>query len=148
MVVLIPTFMNNNIPLPCAGRLRVVPDQFSWIDHRLVRDRHICGKTPRALALYLFLCTVADARGVSYYSDRTLSGLLGWTVAEVAAARSELIGADLIAYQAPYYQVLRIIQQQQQQHQHNPLETTASTPRGQVRSAGEILGAIFGGQKP
>lgn len=134
--------MNNNIPLPCAGRLRVVPDQFSWIDHRLVRDRHICGKSPRALALYLFLCTVADARGVSYYSDRTLSGLLGWTMAEVIDARRELIGADLIAYQAPYYQVLRINQPQ------HPVESAPSAPRGQVRSAGEILGAIFGGQKP
>ncbi len=142
MVVLIPIFMNNNIPLPCAGRLRVVPDQFSWIDHRLVRDRHICGKSPRALALYLFLCTVADARGVSYYSDRTLSGLLGWTMAEVIDARRELIGADLIAYQAPYYQVLRINQPQ------HPVESAPSAPRGQVRSAGEILGAIFGGQKP
>ncbi len=142
MVVLIPIFMNNNIPLPCPGRLRVVPDQFSWIDHRLVRDRHICGKSPRALALYLFLCTVADARGVSYYSDRTLSGLLGWTMAEVIDARRELIGADLIAYQAPYYQVLRINQPQ------HPVESAPSAPRGQVRSAGEILGAIFGGQKP
>ncbi len=139
--------MNNNIPLPCAGRLRVVPEQFSWIDHRLVRDRHICGKSPRALALYLFLCTVADARGVSYYSDRTLSGLLGWTVAEVAEARRELIGADLIAYRAPYYQVLRINQQQQQQQPHS-VETAVAAPRGQVRSAGEILGSIFGGQKP
>jgi hypothetical protein len=119
-----------------------VPEQFSWIDHRLVRDRHICGKSPRALALYLFLCTVADARGVSYYSDRTLSGLLGWTMAEVIDARRELIGADLIAYQAPYYQVLRINQPQ------HPVESAPSAPRGQVRSAGEILGAIFGGQKP
>jgi len=110
-----------------------VPDQFSWIDHRLVRDRHICGKTPRALALYLFLCTVADAQGVSYYSDTTLSGLLGWTRPEVAAARRELVSADLIAYRAPYYQVLRL----------QSIEA-ASPERGQTRSAGEILSSILG----
>ena len=41
-------------------RLRRVPSQFSWVDHRLVRDRHICRCSAQALALYLFLVTVAD----------------------------------------------------------------------------------------
>ena len=44
-------------------RLRQVPRQFSWIDQRLVRDGHIDGCSPQALALYLFLVTVADAQG-------------------------------------------------------------------------------------
>ena len=52
--------------LPCPERLRHVPRQFSWIDQRLIRNRHIQGPSPRALALYLFLCTVADAEGLSY----------------------------------------------------------------------------------
>ena len=53
----------------CPERLRRVPPQFSWIDHRLVRDRHIAGRSAEALALYLFLVTVADGQGLSYYSD-------------------------------------------------------------------------------
>ena len=53
----------------CPQQLRKVPEQFSWIDHRLVRDRHIAGKSAEALALYLFLVTVADGQGLSYYSD-------------------------------------------------------------------------------
>ena len=48
----------------CPQRLRQVPRQFSWIDQRLIRDRHIRGRTPQALALYLFLCTVADSQGL------------------------------------------------------------------------------------
>ena len=51
------------------SRVRQVPRQFSWVDHRLVRDHHIEHCDPPALALYLFLITVADAQGLSYYAD-------------------------------------------------------------------------------
>ncbi|WP_198265504.1 hypothetical protein [sulfur-oxidizing endosymbiont of Gigantopelta aegis] len=27
-------------PMPNPGQLRQIPSQFSWIDHRLVRDGH------------------------------------------------------------------------------------------------------------
>ena len=56
----------------CRHRLRRVPSQFSWVDHRLVRDRHICDRSAQALALYLFLVTVGDADGLSYYSDGSI----------------------------------------------------------------------------
>ena len=59
-------------------RIRKVPRQFSWIDHRLVRDHHIDRCSHGAAALYLFLVTVADAGGLSYYSDRTLSSGWAW----------------------------------------------------------------------
>jgi len=49
----------------CPQRLRCVPRQFSWIDQRLVRDGHIGRCGAEALALYLFLVTVADADGLS-----------------------------------------------------------------------------------
>ena len=47
------------------SRMRRVPRQFSWVDQRLVRERYIARCNPEALALYLFLVTVADARGLS-----------------------------------------------------------------------------------
>jgi hypothetical protein len=89
-------------------RLRRVPAQFSWIDQRLVREGHIqhCGAA--ALALYLFLLTVADRDGLSYYAERTLARYLSMDEAGVLAARVELMRADLIAYQAPFYQVLSL----------------------------------------
>jgi hypothetical protein len=60
----------------CPERLRHVPHQFSWIDQPLVREGHIARCGPAALALYLLLVTVADAQGLSYYSDKTAARLL------------------------------------------------------------------------
>jgi len=92
----------------CRERLRRVPQQFSWLDHRLVRDRHIAGRSAQALALYLFLVTVADGQGLSYYSDQAISRLLPLDGPALARARQELIAARLIAYQRPLYQVLAL----------------------------------------
>jgi hypothetical protein len=92
----------------CPARLRHVPAQFSWIDHRLVRDRHIVGRSVEALALYLFLVTVADGQGLSYYSDAGISQRLPLDGPTLARARQELIRARLIAYEKPLYQVLSL----------------------------------------
>jgi hypothetical protein len=92
----------------CPQRLRQVPSQFSWIDHRLVRDRHICRCSHPALALYLFLITVSDGQGLSYYSEASLGRMLSLDPAALARARQELIAARLIAYQSPLYQVLAL----------------------------------------
>ena len=95
-------------PILCPERLRRVPRQFSWIDQRLVRDGHISRCTPNALALYLLLCTVADAQGLSYYSDPRAASLLSLSENELRKARAELLSATLIAYRKPFYQVLSL----------------------------------------
>lgn len=92
----------------CPQQLRKVPEQFSWIDHRLVRDRHIAGKSAEALALYLFLVAVADGQGLSYYSDAGIGKLLPLDGPALVRARQELIRARLIAYDKPLYQVLSL----------------------------------------
>jgi hypothetical protein len=92
----------------CPEQLRQVPPQFSWIDHRLVRDRHIVGRSAEALALYLFLVTVADGQGLSYYSDAGIGKLLPLDGPALARARQELIRVRLIAYEKPLYQVLSL----------------------------------------
>lgn len=89
-------------------RLRQVPEQFSWIDHALVQRHLIDRCDARAAALYLFLVTVADAQGLSYYGNATLMERLHLGAEDLAAARGQLIGLELIAYQAPLYQVLAI----------------------------------------
>jgi hypothetical protein len=94
--------------LLCPARARRVPEQFSWLDHRLVRDRHIAGRSADALALYLFLVTVADGQGLSYWSDPSICRLLPLNLDSLARARRELISAGLIAYQRPLYQVLAL----------------------------------------
>lgn len=109
-------------PILCPERLRHVPRQFSWIDQRLVRHRHIEGPSPRALALYLLLCTVADAQGVSYYSDATTEKILSVTSSQLRAARAELVSAGLIAYREPFYQVLSL------EPEPGPTWATSATP--------------------
>jgi len=92
----------------CPERVRQIPAQFSWVDHRLVRERHIERCDPPAAALYLFLLTVADEQGLSYYSDAALVRGLSMTSARLSQARRDLVCAGLIAYQRPLYQVLAL----------------------------------------
>jgi hypothetical protein len=92
----------------CPERVRNVPAQFSWVDHRLVRDRHIDRCDAQAGALYLFLVTVADTQGLSYYSDAVLGRRLSMSPARLSQARADLLRAGLIAYQRPLYQVLAL----------------------------------------
>ena len=87
-------------------RLRQVPEQFSWVDHALVQRHLIDRCDARAAALYLFLVTVADAQGLSYYGSTSLMQRLHLNTEELGAARQQLVELELIAYQAPLYQVL------------------------------------------
>ena len=89
-------------------RIRKVPKSFSWIDHRLVRDRYIEKLSHSQAALYLFLVCVADEKGLSYYGDKALMARLGMGQATIDEARSGLIGNNLIAWQKPIYQVLSL----------------------------------------
>ena len=92
----------------CEERTRQVPAQFSWVDHRLVRDAY-CRRCPaEALGLYLLLVTVADAEGLSYYSDASLGRLLQIPVVRVGELRAALVRADLVVHRAPLYQVLEL----------------------------------------
>jgi hypothetical protein len=90
------------------AKLRCVPQQFSWVDQRLVRERYIDQLSHAACALYLFLITVADAQGLSYYAELSLCQRLSLTVSELHQARQVLITRGLIAYQRPLYQVLAL----------------------------------------
>lgn len=116
-------------------RRRRIPPRFSWVDHRLVRDGHIQGRSAQALALYLFLVTVADADGLSWYSETALCRHLSWSASQLREARAELEQFSLIAYRRPLYQVLDLA----------PLAVTSDRHRGsrshtsEPLSAGEIL---------
>ena len=113
-------------------RLRQVPAQFSWIDQRLVRENFLRHADPAAWALYLVLVTVADAQGLSYYSDASLSRLLKLDPLPLAQARQQLVRADLVAYQKPLAQVLAL-----------PVAAVAAAPTGarvgQPVSVGDLL---------
>lgn len=90
----------------CPDRIRTIPAQFSWVDHRLVRDRHIELLNHEAAALYLFLVTVADCQGLSYYANQSLCRHLTMDEVVLNEARNCLLRAGLVAYKKPLYQVL------------------------------------------
>lgn len=116
---------------------RKVLDQFSWLDHRLVRDRYIDQCSHPAAALYLFLVTVSDARGLSYYSDPTVIQRLSMDEDALRQARLNLTQVGLIAYKKPLYQVLAL---------DIPADTKAPTKRPALerpQSLGQILGQIM-----
>lgn len=92
----------------CEQRLRHIPAQFSWIDQRLVFEGHLGRLDAHAAALYLFLLTVADAQGLSYWGDARVARLLGVTPVALARAREDLVRAGLIVYERPLYQVLAL----------------------------------------
>lgn len=121
-------------------RQRRIPPQFSWLDHRLVRDGHVHGRSAPALALYLFLVTVADADGLSWYSDAGLCQQLSWSDAQLRSARAELQQAGLIAYRKPLVQVLDLAP---------TLAPSTPMPRraGEAVSVGEILQHLMGGAR-
>lgn len=92
----------------CPERMRQVPAHFSWVDHRLVRDRHIEHCDAHAAMLYLFLVTVADAQGLSWYSDESTARRLSMDTQRLRRARGDLVRAGLIAWVRPVYQVLAL----------------------------------------
>jgi len=95
-------------------RQRQIPPHFSWVDHRLIRQHRLGDCEHCAWALYLFLVSVGDVEGLSYYSDASLGRALKLDQAGLVAARRQLIGADLIAYAKPLYQVLDLAGQASQ----------------------------------
>lgn len=89
-------------------KLRRPPSQFSWVDQRLVRERYIDRLNHQACALYLFLVTVADAQGLSYYAERSLCQRLSMSRPDLHQARRSLIQLGLLAYRHPLYQLLAL----------------------------------------
>jgi hypothetical protein len=89
-------------------KLRRPPRQFSWVDQRLVRERYIDRLSHQACALYLFLLTVADAQGLSYYAERSLCRRLSMSRPDLHQARHSLIQLGLLAYRHPLYQLLAL----------------------------------------
>ncbi|MBE0543108.1 MAG: hypothetical protein IH623_17315 [Verrucomicrobia bacterium] len=120
-------------------RLRHIPPSFSWVDHRLVRHEYLARASHAAWTLYLFLITVADAQGLSFYSDAAIGRRLTLDQLSLAAARQQLIQADLIAYRKPLYQVLSLPELPQ-------AAPEASGPRsGEAQSAATILRRVLAG---
>jgi len=120
-------------------RLRQVPPSFNWVDHRLVRDHYIERCDCLSLALYLFLVTVADVQGLSYYSDVSLCRRLKIDALQLSAARTQLEKAGLIAFAKPLYQVLSL------EPATLPPGADSAPRAGQALSAADLLKRLMQG---
>ena len=89
-------------------QLRRVPSQFSWVDQRLVREHVMDHLSQEACALSLFVITVADAQGLSFYADRSLCQRLSMTHEGRHQARQALIQRGVVASQRPLSQGLAL----------------------------------------
>ena len=116
-------------------RQRQIPAHFSWVDHQLIRQHRLRDCDHSAWALYLFLVSVGDAQGLSYYSDASLMRRLKVDSLGLSVARGQLIKAELIAYQKPLYQVLDLIAEPK----------APPSAAGQLRSLSDILRQAVGG---
>ena len=123
--------MVEKVPI-VAERIRKTPRHFSWIDHRLVRDRHIENCSHAAAALYLFLVTVSDGMGLSYYSDLSIISRLSMDQKVLDGARADLIRSGLIAWRRPLYQVLSLDRPQ-------PAKPSVRSNMDRPLSMGDIL---------
>jgi len=118
-------------------RQRKIPARFSWVDQRLVRDNCLQQCEPPAWALYLFLVIVADAQGLSFYSEQSIGRYLSLDANALACARRQLQQAHLIAYEKPLYQVLDL---------ELAVSAEPASPRnssGQPEPIGQILQRIL-----
>lgn len=124
-------------------RQRQIPPSFSWVDHRLIRHAHLRRCDHSAWALYLFLVTVGDVQGLSYYSDAAISRHLKMELLQLSAARQQLLQADLIAYRKPLYQVLSL------PDPAAPVPPASEPQRAcQAQSVGDILRKALTGGTP
>jgi len=110
-------------------------DGWSWIDRRFVRE-HAPRLSQEAILLYFFLAAVSDKDGLSFYGDASIAVRLRMGEPAVAAARDELVAADLVAYRAPLAQVLCLPRATVQRHD------------GGLVQFGEMLRALSGTTSP
>ncbi len=120
-------------------RLRRVPAHFSWVDHRLVRNKHMQYCETKAWAMYLFLVTVGNAQGISWYSSSSIAKLMNVPECILIDARRQLEDSGLIAFDPPFYQVLDLVD-------WKPVDQTQiRTPSSGPESIGELLRRLGGG---
>ncbi len=87
------------VVVPRPDRVRTLDGvAFGWLDARLRHEGWFSAMTPQALAVYAFLCVVADRRGVSFYRRERIARELGLDDAETTASLARLRELDLVAY--------------------------------------------------
>jgi len=92
-----------HVIVPRPDRVRHVGQAgFAWLDANLWRQGWLALLDGPTLAVYVFLCLVADHQGISWYRRGSMVNRLSLDEAQVNAALARLRELDLIAY-APFH---------------------------------------------
>jgi hypothetical protein len=83
-------------------------ESYSIIDHQILHGGYLYRLSHEAMALYLFLVTVGDHDGRSFYADINIMAILRFDDRQLDAARRELLRECLIDYRKPYWRVNNI----------------------------------------
>ncbi len=89
-------------------RVRQVTGSFGFIPHRFLKNGFWASLSSNELLLYLFLVTVSDSNGLSYYGSKKICSLLHLSDEGYIDTRDRLIARDLIALDDILFQVLEL----------------------------------------
>ncbi|MCP4755451.1 MAG: hypothetical protein GY866_31695 [Proteobacteria bacterium] len=91
-----------------SRRIRRNHNGFGFVPHRFLRDGFLSSLERDEAVLYLFYILAADRYGVSFYGDRRICGVLGFSSAELRGIREGLVRKDLIRLDDRVCQVLEL----------------------------------------
>jgi hypothetical protein len=87
------------VVIPRPERMRGLRSSaFGWIDANLLKEGWLATMRPSEIAVYLFLCLVANHQGVSWYRRDRIREALNLSEEETRRALIRLCELDLVAY--------------------------------------------------
>lgn len=89
-------------------RIRSPRGAYGWVDLRIVTEGHLQRLDPQAALIYLFLCTVGDRHGISFWGRTKMARVLNLPPEAVDSALPKLATADLVVIKDRVVQVLPI----------------------------------------
>lgn len=89
-------------------RVRYPKGAYGWVDLRIVTEGHLRTFPPSIALVYLFLCTVGNRDGISFWSKPRMAHTLNLPLDQIDEALQALSAAGLIAVACRIVQVLPI----------------------------------------
>lgn len=89
-------------------RIRYPKGAYGWVDLRIVTEGYLQALDPSSALTYLFLCTVGNREGISFWSRSRMARTLNLSPEAVDASLRALAGAGLIAVTERVVQVLPV----------------------------------------
>ena len=89
-------------------RIRYPRGAYGWVDLKIVTEGHLQALDPSSALTYLFLCTVGNREGISFWSRSRMARALSLSLETIDAALRVLARVDLIAATERIVQVLPV----------------------------------------